>query len=432
MRVLVLGAYGLIGTHVTRALVAAGHDVAGVGRETASAKRRMPGLRWHEVDIVNLKEPQQWRPLLRGAEAVVNCAGALQDGARDNVTALQSHAMRSLFEACLAENIRIVVQISAVGAGASAATPFLRTKAAADDFLASLALDWVILRPGLVLAPSAYGASALIRALAAFPLILPVSSGKQPVQTIHADDVAHAVCAVIEGAVPRRRTYDLVEADAHRLDDLLRAIRAWLGFPRAPLVRMPSWACLPLLKIGDGVRWLGWRSPICSTAYTVLERGIVGDPEAWRREAGCMPTTDLQQTLDRLPSTRQDRWFARAWLLTPILILSLSFIWIVTGAIALIGVDVATAVLARSGISQPAAKAIVIGGGLLDLVLGVALLIHRFWIRATQAMVVVTLIYLGGATVLTPHLWVNPLAPLVKAVAILMLALSLLAQSEER
>jgi nucleoside-diphosphate-sugar epimerase len=41
MRVLVVGAYGLVGAGVTARLLRDGHAVIGVGRDTASAKRRL-------------------------------------------------------------------------------------------------------------------------------------------------------------------------------------------------------------------------------------------------------------------------------------------------------------------------------------------------------------------------------------------------------
>ena len=109
MRVLVLGAYGLIGTHVAKALAAAGHEVTGLGRNLDFARRRLPRLRWRYVDIVNMRRPADWMELIANQDAVVNCAGALQDGARDDVAAVQSRAMRALFDACLAARIGRVV-----------------------------------------------------------------------------------------------------------------------------------------------------------------------------------------------------------------------------------------------------------------------------------------------------------------------------------
>jgi len=57
----------------------------------------------------------------------------------------------------------------------------------------------------------------------------------------------------------------------------------------------------------------------------------------------------------------------------------------------------------------------------------------RRWLPlAARGMIGLTLIYLLGGTVLAPGLWADPLGPLVKAIAVMVLALVALAIAEER
>ncbi|PIK71206.1 hypothetical protein CS379_20580, partial [Methylobacterium frigidaeris] len=223
MRILVLGGYGLIGSAVLACLLDAGHSVTALGRDTRAARRRCPEATWIDRDIAALSDPTAWHPVVAGCEAVVNCAGVLQDGPRDDVRAVQDIAMRALFRACAEVRIGRIVQVSAVGACPDARTAFMRTKDAADAALAQLDLDWTILRPGLVLAPTAYGGTALLRALASVPLVLPVVGGAGPIQTVHVEDVAEAVRLAVEGQVPARAVYDLVEDEAHALGEVAAA-----------------------------------------------------------------------------------------------------------------------------------------------------------------------------------------------------------------
>ena len=203
MRILLLGATGLIGGAVLRALLAAGHAVTAPGRDTEAAQRRWPEAIWLRHDLSQLTDPDSWTPILAGIDAVVNCAGALQDGARDDVAAVQRDAPIARFTACTRLGIGRIVQISAVGAEPVAEGPFLRTKAEADAFLAAQPGPWIILRPGLVLAAQAYGGTALLRALAAFPLAIPLPLAEAPLQTVHVEDVADAVLAGLDGRLPR-------------------------------------------------------------------------------------------------------------------------------------------------------------------------------------------------------------------------------------
>lgn len=433
MRVLVLGGYGLIGSHVVARLLAAGHDVVGLGRHVSQAERRFQAAEWIAADISLLREPNDWIPILGAArcEAVVNAAGVLQDGAHDRVHDVQSRSMRALYAAAPGHGVRRFVQISATRADPDAPTPFMRSKGEADQALAASDLEWVILRPGLVISPDAYGGTALLRALAAMPLVVPVAFGDSPVQTVAAEDVADAVTKTLEGRVAPRRIYDLVEEEAHCMRDVLRRTRRWLGFAPAIEFDVPAGFVGLVARIADGLGWLGWRSPFRSTAVTELAAGIRGDPAAWRAETG-QALASLDTTLGRLPATVQERWFSRLFLLKPLTIGALSGFWLLTGIVALVFSADARLVLTGRGVGGALADTIVVVGAVVDIVLGLAVLVGTASAHAARGMIFVTLAYLLGGSVLAPGLWLDPLGPLLKALPALIPALLVLALDGER
>lgn len=436
MRVLVLGAYGLIGSHVARALVEAGHAVTGLGRARGieAAQRRMPPqVAWLAADIAELDTPARWQALLQQcqAEAVVNCAGLLQDGAGDRVQAVQATALRALVQAAEQAGLQCFVQISAPRASTEADTLFMRSKGEADAALRASMLPWLVLRPGLVLAREAYGATALVRALAAMPWVLPVAMADAKVQTVAVDDVVHAVRSALAGQVPLRRDFDLVEPQAHTLAEVVQAFRGWLGMPPARTWRVPRPLAGAIALVANGLSWLGWRSPLRSTALKELEAGIVGNPAAWREvmPPGCRP---LHDTLQHMPATLQERWFARAYLLKPLLVAGLAVFWLASGLVAWFQVDAAAGVLTQRGHAGGWARAAVMGGIAVDVALGLAVLV-RPWVRpAALGMLATSLFYVASATVLTPDLWADPLGPLVKVLPALLAAAALLALADSR
>ena len=161
-RALVLGGYGLIGSSVMRALAGEGYDVVGLGRSQMAAERSDPDASWIIRDLTRMAR-DDWAALLSDVDVVVNAAGALQDGAEDDLHAIHVGMVESFLAAAEGLPLRII-QISAAGAEAGASTAFLRTKAQGDALVAGRALDWVILRPVLVLSSEAYGGTALLRA----------------------------------------------------------------------------------------------------------------------------------------------------------------------------------------------------------------------------------------------------------------------------
>jgi uncharacterized protein YbjT (DUF2867 family) len=431
MRVLVLGGYGLIGLEILNALRRTGHTVVGFGRSPDMGRRLAPDIPWNHGDMRRMLRPEDWTNHLSGVEAVVNAAGALQDGAKDDLRAVHDTAIRALLVECERQGVKRIVQISAPGANSEARSAFLATKGAGDAAVRASALEWTILKPGLVITSGAYGGTTLLRMLVAFPLVQPIVLQHARVQTVAGSDLANAVCAVLADQVLPRREYDLMEDEAHTLRDVLKKFRRWVGRSDALwLAPLPTWLGFALGRVADLAGLLGWRSPLRTTALRSIETGVIGDPSPWR-DAGGFRLSTLDETLRSLPSTLQERTFGRAQLVLPVLTLTLIAFWLASGVIGLIRYESARAVIAPR-VGAEAAQFLVAIGIALDLLIGWCLLWRRWVRRAAWASIAVAFGYLAVGTYLTPELWVDPLGPFVKVLPAIALALAVIALVEER
>jgi uncharacterized protein YbjT (DUF2867 family) len=431
MRILVLGAYGLIGSHVAARLHAAGHEVVGAGRDIDAAARRMPHLRWISADLAKLRQPEDWHQHLAGIDAVVNCAGALQASPRDDIAAVHIDGPLALYRACAASGIRRVVHISAASVEAGRPTAFNATKQRMEELLKPLDLDWVILRPGLVLAPAAYGGTALLRGLAGFPWLIPAVHPDSVAQVISVHDVAEAVLRSLAPAGPARISVDLVHEAPTRLAEIVTALRGWLGFPPARMVAVPTGLAALAAKAGDALAVFGWRPPIRSTTLVQLGMGVTGDGVACERAFGFRPAS-LGQMLAQWPSSVQERWFARLYFIKPLALATLVLFWLLSGLIGLTTVPAAAAVLERAGWPTMIAAGAVVAGSLVDIALGALAAFRRTTPAALKGMVVVSTLYVLSGTLARPDLWADPLGPLLKVVPGMVLALAVLAVMDER
>lgn len=307
MRVLVTGAGGFIGQHLTASLLEAGHEVVGAVRDPEALRRRFPEVSAIRVDLNRDTEREVWTPRLQGVEAVVNCAGILQGGRGQSIEAVHHLGPRALFEACVEASVRRVIQVSAISADEAAGTAFASSKKRADDALRSLDLDWVVLRPSLVYARGSYGGTSLMRALAAIPWVLPVpGDGAQPFRPIHVSDLVRTVLWILETPGIRRLILEPVGPEELSLRELLLRFRAWLGLPKARAVSVP----LPLIRIATRIGdWLG-SGPINSTALTQLEYGNAAPFEPFVQAVGFRPRSFGEALRDE-PSEAQD-FLARA------------------------------------------------------------------------------------------------------------------------
>ncbi|PDT10498.1 oxidoreductase [Rhizobium sp. J15] len=423
MNILILGATGFIGSVVAARLVADGHAVTGLGRSPARARLKQPAIDWRQADLSRMTKPEDWQGLLKDQHAVVNCAGALQDGLSDDLAATQADAMLALYAA--AKRSRpLIVQISARTAGAAGELPFLATKRRADEVLAASGLPHLILRPALVLGRNAHGGSSLVRALAAFPLALPLVHAESPVETLSVDDVADAVSRAVAGGL--RGDIDLAADEVLTLAELVSLHRQWLGLPPARVFSLAPWFARPVTWLADMAGLLGWRSPLRSTAMTVMSEGI----RSAKGESG-LAATSAAATLAANPSGVQDLWFARLYLLKPLVISGLFAFWLLSGLIPLFSLEEASAHFLPF-MPEAAATTLTLATCVIDIALGAAVLVRPLARRALLGMLAVSSAYLAGGTLLEPALWLDPLGPLVKVLPSLLLTLTALATLDER
>jgi hypothetical protein len=279
----------------------------------------------------------------------------------------------------------------------------------------------------VVVGRNAHGGSALLRALAAFPLVSPLVSGDSKMQFVALDDVVQAVLDALDGAIPAGSDIDLAAEGAVTLAEAVAAHRRWLGLPAVRAVRLPGFVAGAISWVADLLGHFGWRSPLRSTALAAAAGGLEGHAAPAERRLAT-----LEETLAANPAGVQDLWFARLYLLKPVIYGMLGLFWLLSGLIALARFDVSTALLTATGVAPTNAAVLTIATALLDIALGLAVAVRRFTVPALVTMIAASLIYLVAATVLLPALWTDPLGPLVKVLPSIALALAALAIYEER
>lgn len=191
------------------------------------------------------------------------------------------------------------------------ASGYAKSKAKADTALAALDLDWAIVKPSLVIGRGAYGGTALMRGLAGLPYILPLPGpATERFQPIAADDLARGIVKLVTGKTAPRETVFAAGPEALSVGDILRGLRAWLGFAPAREVAVPLPLLRLLLRFGDGAGWIGHASAARTTSLTQMLYDRIVDAEPFTRIAG--PVKTFAETLQTAPATMQDRLHARA------------------------------------------------------------------------------------------------------------------------
>ncbi len=434
--ILVLGASGLIGRFVTDDLRERGFAVTGVARGFSASQRassfdlEMPILSMDSAALMRLLDEHD-------IDLVVNCLGVLQDGPGSDTRSVHRDFVERLLCAIRDTGRALrLVHISIPGDAIDDRTVFSQTKREAERLIETSGVPYAILRPGFVIAPSAYGGSAMLRALAALPIDLPAAVSATPFQPVAVDDIAATIAWLAERDINDKGAnavaWDLMQPQPITLGGVIEQFRWSFGTTNYPRIAMPGFMLDLGAALGDLTSRLGWMPPMRSTAIAEMRRGVRGDPAAWMAATGIVPAT-IASTIARGTATIQDKWFARLFLIKALAIASLALFWIASGLIALVLSYPATkAILTSHGFSPRIAAPFAIVTSLMDISIGGLIAFRRTCAAGLIAGIFVSAGYMLGTAVLTPDLWLEPLGALVKTAPAIVLMLTALLTLDSR
>nr|WP_315254053.1 NAD(P)H-binding protein [uncultured Duganella sp.] len=399
MKVLLLGATGLIGSHAVQALRAAGCLVTGLSRT--------------EADFSRLIREQDWLPLVEGYDAVVNCVGIIRETNDGDFNRLHRVAPVALFEACEKLGVRRVVHVSAMGSAPDADTGYWRSKGAAEADLRARSLQSTIIRPSLVYGDEGVSSSTF-RALATLPVLLMPMAREARVQPIHVEDLAAIIVKLVTAAETPSRELAAVGPRATSMAGYLRDLRQAMQAPASLVLDLP----LPLARLM--ARVAAWSPASALTPETL--RMLVHSADGGNTANAALAAALLGRPLrDPAQFAQPAQRIAAVWRWAAVLItLSMSVLWLLTAAVSWFGWphEESRAWLAACGVPAAAQEPLLLAACFTDAAIGMMLLLRpRRWLWAAQLALV------GGYTVVMslclPGFWHHPFGPLSKNLPLL-------------
>lgn len=202
--ILVVGGTGQLGTTVTERLLNEGTRVRVMTRTPASAAKLAD--RGAEVVAGDLRDPGSLRRACAGIDRLVASAHALTGKRGNDPRSVDDAGNRHLIDAALEARVSHFVFISALGAGPRHPIEFFRIKHRVETYLRDSGLSYTILRPpafmetwaGMIGDPIIAGAKTTI-----------FGPGRNPINFMSVDDVAHYVMIGLYHPEARKRTIDV-------------------------------------------------------------------------------------------------------------------------------------------------------------------------------------------------------------------------------
>jgi hypothetical protein len=353
--------------------------------------RSVPGgsLNAFAVDISEANSSSYWLPRLHGVDAIINCAGVLQDSPNDSAAMVHHLGVASLFAACEQLGIRRVIHFSAIGVDRET--------------------------------PSAFSALPVI----------PIMPNTGQLQVVLLDDVVRAVEHFLQPGAPSRQIVELVGPERHSFAEVVSIIRRWCRWRPAREVRLPRSLMNAFYRLGDAISLLGWRPPVRTTARLEIARGAVGDVAGMKRLQ--ISPKGLGEFLAAEPASVQERWFAAMYLLKPVTFVVLCLFWVSTAWVSMgPGWEYGIGLMREGGVEGRMAALTVIAGALSDLAIGLAIAYRPTSRYGLYAAIALSLTYAVIGTILVPRLWADPLGPMLKIWPIIVLHFVALAILKDR
>lgn len=243
-RVVLTGATGAIGSHVTHYLTEKGYDVTALIRDRTRAGDIPSSVNISVGDVTKIDSLIE---AFNNKDAVVHMAVAKSD---ENYSYdVNVVGAKNLIAACHYRNISRIVNISTLSAKITKKGPYGETKALADEAFHSSGLDVITLRASIIYGPELLGVfGQLVNVIKRFPLVPVIGNGKWMSRPMDVRDLSYVIEAVLNNKDVIANIYDVGGPDEVTFDQLIDLVSEILG-RKLPKVHFPYFLALPAVRL---------------------------------------------------------------------------------------------------------------------------------------------------------------------------------------
>ena len=238
--VTIFGGSGFLGRYIARRLAKEGWRVRVAVRNPNEAMFVKPYGEVGQVEplFCNIRDDDSVRAVTRGADAVVNCVGVLDEVGKNGFAAVQSEGAARIARIAAEQGVGRMVHISAIGANAQSRSLYAKTKAAGEAAVLAAFPGATILRPSIMFGSEDQFFNRFAGMSRLGP-VLPVVGAETRFQPVYVDDVAQAAVMGVLGQA--QGVYELGGPDVRTFRELMQQMLAVIQRRRL-VVNIPFWA----------------------------------------------------------------------------------------------------------------------------------------------------------------------------------------------
>lgn len=232
LNLVILGGTGFVGSHLLPRLAVHGHSVRVLSRNRERHRELavLPGISVHSADVYDRATLVRH---LRGADAVINLVGILNETGGARFRKAHVDLTATLVAACRESGVRRLHQMSSLRAG-EGQSMYLITRGEAERVVRASGLNWTIFRPSVIFGPGdglVTRFAALLRRLPVLPLARP----RARLAPVAVQDVCAAIVRALATPESVGSIYELYGPETLQLIQIVRMVRDAAGLRRLVL-----------------------------------------------------------------------------------------------------------------------------------------------------------------------------------------------------
>jgi NADH dehydrogenase len=227
VRVAVTGGNGFVGSHVVRALAAAGHDVVVIARGTRTPPRTQ------HVSFVpaDVTDGSGLSEAFAGCQAVIHLVAIVRERRKLTFDLVNHVGSERVAEAAREAGVQHLIHQSANGAAPDPAYPYLLSKWAGEEAAIGSGVPFTVLRPSLIFGPGDGFFTLLARLIRLTPVTVVAGDGSALFQPISIDDVTRCMLIALERG-PSHGVHTIGGPEHLSYDEIVDIIKGALGAHR--------------------------------------------------------------------------------------------------------------------------------------------------------------------------------------------------------
>jgi uncharacterized protein YbjT (DUF2867 family) len=271
MKIAITGGTGFVGRHLTRRLLAEGHEVVLLSRH---AERQDPVL----SDVADftrvssdLSNVSVLTSAFAGCAAVAHCAGINRELRDQTYQRVHIEGTRNVVEAARRVGVQRIALMSFLRARPNCGSPYHESKWAAEEIVHNSDLDYTVVKASMVYGRGDHMLDHLSHTLYTLPVLATVGFRPQPIRPLAIDDLVNALyAALVDGRLPKK-TVALTGPEELYLSDAAGRVAQVLN-RKALIFPAPLWFHRLLAQVCE---WTMKVPLVAKAQVRILSEGVV-------------------------------------------------------------------------------------------------------------------------------------------------------------